>query len=170
MKKPDLPHKGTLSMVTEVNTVTEVTELAEANKALARRFYEQGWNQSNMAIFDELLAPNHVLHDPGFPEAIRGLEGFKQYYASYGSAFPGNQLTVEDYIAEGDTVVSRWTGRGTHKGDLMGIAPTGKQVTVTGISIQRIANGKIVEEWSNYDMLGMLQQLGVAPMPGQASS
>ncbi|HWZ20624.1 MAG TPA: ester cyclase [Ktedonobacteraceae bacterium] len=157
-------------MVTEVNTVTEVTELAEANKALASRFYEEGWNQGNLAVFDELLASNHVLHDPGFPEAIRGLEGFKQYYASYGSAFPGNQLTVEDYIAEGDTVVSRWTGRGTHEGDLMGIAPTGKQVTVTGISIQRIANGKIVEEWSNYDMLGMLQQLGVAPMPGQASS
>ncbi len=89
--------------------------------------------------------------------------------ASYRTAFPGNQLTVEDYLAEGDTVVSRWTGRGTHKGDLMGIAPTGKQVTVTGISIQRIANGKIVEEWSNYDMLGMLQQLGVVPMPGQAS-
>ena len=66
--------------------------------------------------------------------------------------------------------MSRWTGRGTHAGDLMGIAPTGKQVTVTGISIQRIANGKIMEEWSTYDMLGMLQQLGVAPMPGKASS
>jgi predicted ester cyclase len=82
----------------------------------------------------------------------------------------GNQLTVEDYLAEGDTVVSRWTGRGTHTGDLMGIAPTGEQVTVTGISIQRIANGKIVEAWSTYDMLGMFQQLGVVPMPGQASS
>jgi steroid delta-isomerase-like uncharacterized protein len=151
-------------MVTQVHTVTE------ANKALTRRFYEEGWNQGNLAVFDELLASNHVLHDPGFPEPIHGLEGFKQYYASYRTAFPGNQLTVEDYIAEGDTVVSRWTGRGTHKGDLMGIAPTGKQVTVTGISIQRIANGKIVEEWSNYDMLGMLQQLGVASMPGQASS
>jgi steroid delta-isomerase-like uncharacterized protein len=151
-------------MVTQVNTLTE------ANKALARRFYEEGWNQGNLAVFDELLASNHVLHDPGFPELIRGPEGFKQYYATYRTAFPGNQLTVEDYLAEGDTVVSRWTGRGTHKGDLMGIAPTGKQVTVTGISIQRIANGKIVEEWSNYDMLGMLQQLGVAPMPGQTSS
>ena len=156
-------------MVTQVNTLTEATMLAEANKALARRFYEEGWNQGNLAIFDELFAPNHVLHDPSFPEPIRGLEGFKQYYGSYRTAFPGNQLTVEAYIAEGDTVVSRWTGRGTHTGDLMGIAPTGKQVTVTGISIQRIANGKIVEEWSNYDMLGMLQQLGVAPMPGQAS-
>jgi steroid delta-isomerase-like uncharacterized protein len=138
----------------------------EDNKALVRRFYEEGWNQGNLAVFDELLAPNHVLHDPGFPQPIHGLEGFKQYYGGYATAFPGNQITVEAYIAEGDTVVSRWTGRGTHKGDLLGIPPTGKQVTVTGITINRIANGKIAEDWSNYDMLGMLQQLGVVPPMG----
>jgi steroid delta-isomerase-like uncharacterized protein len=138
----------------------------EDNKALARRFYEEGWNKGNLAIFDELLAPNHVLHDPGFPEPVHGLEAFKQYYTTYSTAFPGNQITVEAYIAEGDTVVSRWTARGSHKGDLMGIPPTGKQVTVAGITINRIANGKIAEDWSNYDMLGMLQQLGVVPTMG----
>src|SRR2546426_11430279 len=103
-------------MVTEVNKLTEANKLTEVTKAIARRFYEEGWNQGNLAVFDELLASNHVLHDPGFPEPIRGPEGFKQYYASYRTAFPGNQLTVEDYLAEGDTVVSRWTGRGTQIG------------------------------------------------------
>ncbi len=146
--------------------VMEVNKSTEANKAIARRFYEAGWNQGNLAIFDELLAPNYVLHDPGFPEPIRGPEGFKQYYAGYRFAFPGNQITVEDYIAEGDTVVCRWTGHGTHKGELMGIAPTGKQVTVTGITIGRFVNGMFVESWSNFDALGMLQQLGVVPKMG----
>ncbi|GAC1355268.1 MAG: ester cyclase [Ktedonobacteraceae bacterium] len=140
----------------------------EDNKALVRRFYEEGWNPGNLAVFDELFAPNYVLHDPGFPEPIRGPEGFKQYYTTYSTAFPGNQFTVEAYIAEGDTVVSRWTARGTHTGNLMGIPPTGKQVTVTGITINHIANGKIAEDWTNYDMLGMVQQLGVIPVPGQA--
>ncbi|GAC1660651.1 MAG: ester cyclase [Ktedonobacteraceae bacterium] len=140
----------------------------EENKALVRRFYEEAWNRDNIAAFDELLSPDHVLHDPGFPETIRGLEGFKQYYGGYASAFPGNQITVEQYIAEGDTVVSHWTAHGTHKGNLMGIPPTGKQVTVVGITINRIANGKIVEDWSIYDMFGMLQQLGVAPPMGVA--
>jgi len=138
----------------------------EDNKAIARRYWVEGWNKGNLAVFDELLAPGFVLHDPGFPEPIHGPEGFKQYYAVYSTAFPGNQITVEDYFAEGDTVVSRWTARGTHTGNLMGIAPTGKQATVTGITIQRITNGRIAEDWSNYDMLGLLQQLGVVPSMG----
>jgi steroid delta-isomerase-like uncharacterized protein len=79
------------------------------------------------------------------------------------AAFPDTRMTIEDEIAEGDKVVIRWTIRGTHKGEYMGIAPTGKEVTVTGISVYRIERGKIVEDWSNNDMLGMLQQLGAIP-------
>jgi len=91
----------------------------------------------------------------------------KQFVSMYLTAYPDTHFTIEDQIAEGDTVVTRWTARGTHKGPLMGIPPTGKQVTVTGISIGRVVNGKTVEGWSNYDTLGMMQQLGVVPAPGQ---
>ena len=87
----------------------------------------------------------------------------------YRSAFPDIQFTIEDLIAEGDKIVTRYTARGTHRGDLQGIPPTGRQVTVTGIIISRFANGKFVEGWLDFDALGMLQQLGVIPAPGQAS-
>ena len=138
----------------------------EENKAIARHVIEEGWNQGNTAVFDEVYATNYVGHDPSM--TIQGSEGFKQVYAAYRTAFPDLHLTIEDQIAEGDKVVSRWTFRGTHRGELMGILPTGKQVTVTGIVISHFANGKIVESWFNSDDLGMLQQLGVVPMPGQA--
>jgi predicted ester cyclase len=87
----------------------------------------------------------------------------------YLTAFPDLHFTIEDIIAEGDTVVVRQTARGTHQGDLMGIPPTGKQVSGTGITITRVVNGKAVEDWFNGDDLGLLQQLGVVPVPGQAS-
>lgn len=83
------------------------------------------------------------------------------------SAFPDTKMTVEQQIAEGDKVVTRWKAQGTHKGELMGIPPTGKQVTVTGISIERIVGGMIVESWEEFDQMGMMQQLGVIPAPGQ---
>ncbi len=135
----------------------------EENKAIDRRFTEEVWNRGNLAVVDELMSADYNGHDPMMPA---GSEGFKQYVLMYRSAFPDVHLTIEDQIAEGDTVVSRWTARGTHKGELMGIPPTGKQVTVTGMNIERVANGKLVEGWSNYDTLGMLQQLGVVPAPG----
>ncbi len=137
----------------------------EENKALSRRFIEEVWNQGKLAVIDELVAPNYVDHDPTGP--IHGPEGMKQFVSMYLAAYPDTHFTIEDQIAERDTVVTRWTARGTHKGPLMGIPPTGKQVTVTGISIDRVVNGKLVEDWSNYDALGMMQQLGVVPAPGQ---
>jgi len=99
---------------------------------------------------------------------LRGRDEFKQLLSLYITAFPDARFTVEDQIAEGDRVASRYTFRGTHQGELMGIAPTGKQVTVTGMIINRIVNGKSEEGWLNFDALGMLQQLGAAPVPGQA--
>src|SRR5258708_38594660 len=100
---------------------------------------------------------------------IQGKEAFKQFLSMYLTAFPDLHFTIEDIIAEGDTVVVRFTFRGTHQGDLMGIPPTGKQVVVTGIDIICAANGKVVEEWVNRDELSLLQQLGVIPTPGSAS-
>jgi steroid delta-isomerase-like uncharacterized protein len=138
----------------------------EDNKALARHAYE-ALNQRNLALVDELCAPDIVDYNASM--IIQGLEAYKQFLSMYLTASPDLYFTIEDQVAEGDKVVTRYTARGTHLGPFMGIPPTGKQVTVTGIGIIRVANGKIVEEWANGDNLGLLQQLGVIPAPGQAS-
>jgi steroid delta-isomerase-like uncharacterized protein len=136
----------------------------EENKAIFRRIVEEGFNKGNLAIVDELVATNHVNHT----DNVHGPEEYKQFITMYRTAFPDLHMTIEDQIAEGDKVVNRWTSRGTHKGDLMGIPPTGKQTTVTGMYVARIIGGKIMEEWGNFDALGMMQQIGVVPPPGQA--
>jgi steroid delta-isomerase-like uncharacterized protein len=138
----------------------------EDNKALARRAYE-ALNQRNLAIIDEVCAPDFVYHSAS--ATIRGLEAYKQFLSMYLSGGPDLHFTLEDQVAEGDKVVTRHTARGTHLGPFMGIPPTGKHVTATGIAIMGVANGKIVEEWANADDLGLLQQLGVIPAPGQES-
>ena len=137
---------------------------SEENKALTRRLYEDVFNQRQLAHVDELCSADHVFHNP--PTTLHGREEFKQLLSLYLTAFPDARFTVEDEIAEGDRVASRYTFRGTHQGELMGIAPTGKQVTVTGIIINRIVGGKSAEGWLNFDALGMLQQLGVVPPAG----
>lgn len=134
----------------------------EQNKANNRRVFEEAFNQGKLTVLDEVCASNYVLHDPTGP--IPGAEGFKQYVAMYRAAFPDLRITLEDEVAEGDRVVVRWVARGTHQGELMGIPPTGRQITVTGITIVRAdASGKTEEAWVNLDTLGMLQQLGVIP-------
>lgn len=135
----------------------------EENKAITRRFLEEIFTGGNLELVDELFAPSFVLHDPSVPQEVRGIEALKQYITMYRTAYPDTRFTVEDQIAEGDRVVTRWTGQGTHQGELMGIPPTGKRVTVTGIELDRISGGKIEESWVNYDALGMMQQLGVVP-------
>lgn len=140
--------------------------MSEENKAIVRRVFEEFWNEGKMATLDEVFAEDVVNHGlpPGLPP---GIEGTKAYLGMFKSAFPDTQMTVEDQIAEGDTVVTRWTGTGTHSGELMGIPATGKQVTVTGIDVHRFAGGQIVEAWGEFDQMGMMQQLGVVPEPGQ---
>ena len=134
----------------------------EQNKMNNRRVFEEAFNQGNLAVIDEVCAPNYVLNDPTGP--VRGPAGFKQFITMYRAAFPDLHFTIEEEIAEGDRVVVRWTARGTHWGELMGIPPTGKPATVTVITIARAAaNGKFEEVWNNLDSLGMLQQLGVLP-------
>jgi steroid delta-isomerase-like uncharacterized protein len=135
-----------------------------ANKLTVHRTFEEIWNRSNFAVIDERFASDYVGHSA---TEIQGPEGAKQFVAAMRNAFPDFQYTVEDEIAEGDKVVHRWSARGTHTGEFQGIPPTSAQVTITGISICRVANGKIVEGWTNVDMLGLLQQLGAAPAPQQ---
>ncbi len=141
----------------------------EENKATTRRFFEEVFNRGNLAVVDEVKSSNYVFHDPGLPEPIRGPEGFKQYIMLFRNAFPDLHSTIEDLIAEGEKVTVRFTYTGTQQGDLLGIPSTGKQVTVTAILIGRFVNDKFAEGWINYDALGMMQQLGVVPAPGQAS-
>ena len=136
----------------------------EANKTLVRRFWEGVFNQKNLAVIDEVCAADCVLHDPSGP--IRGREGLKQFIGMYLGSFPDFHITIEDIIAEGDRVVVRQTTTATHQGELMGIPPTGKRVTLSGIHLTRVADGKMVEEWANDDVLGLLQQLGVIPPMG----
>jgi steroid delta-isomerase-like uncharacterized protein len=142
----------------------------EENKAVVRRFLEEIFTGGNLELVEELFAPHYVLHDPSVPGEVRGPEGIKQYVGMYRGAYPDTRFTVEDQIAEGDEVVTRWTGRGTHQGELMGIPPTGQEVTVTGIEFDRVSGGKLEETWVNYDAMGMMQQLGVIPQPEQTEA
>ena len=141
---------------------------AEENKALVRRFYEQ-MDEDNVVIIDQLVAANYVGHVVG-SEDIRGREGLKELAAAFHSAFPDLQRVIEDLIAEGDKVVGRFTARGIHKGEFMGIAPTNKQVTFTAIGIYQFDEGKLVEDWIEYDALGLLQQLGAIPPLGEGDN
>lgn len=139
--------------------------MSEQNKILVRRAIEEVWNRGNFAVVDELVANDLVIHLPTPGDEIHGAEGVKQFYATLRAAFPDILFTIKDQIAEGDRVVTRWTARATHTGEYRGIPPTGKQFRVTGIDIDRIANGKVVECWPIEDDLGLLQQLGVVPTP-----
>jgi predicted ester cyclase len=138
----------------------------EHNKALVRRLYEEGLNKGNLAVADEILAPDYIRHGLA-PGAPLGPESTKHVFSTMRAALPDLRITVEDMVGEGDKVVARVTGRGTHKGEYMGVAPTGKQVTVTFIGIYRFAGSKLKEAWIQMDELGMMQQLGVVPSAGQ---
>jgi ketosteroid isomerase-like protein len=144
--------------------------MSETNKNVLRRSFEEVWNKGNLHVADELFTPNYADHDPSTPDLGRGPESEKKRATLYRSAFPDLRLTIEDIIAEGETVMARWSCRGTHKGALNGIAPTGKQVTISGVSIARFANGKMAEGWVNWDALGLFQQLGAVPELGRAKA
>ena len=132
--------------------------MSEQNKAQVRRVIEEIYNRGDLGIVDEVAASNLVIHASS--EEIRGREGAKQYVGELRAGFPDLHLTVEDQIAEGDMVVTRWIARGTHTGEFQGIAPTGRKVQVAGTDIDRIIEGKTVECWVHMDQLGLMQQLG----------
>ena len=140
------------------------------NKTVSRRFLEEVWNKGNLAVLNEIITRDHVNSGPGtLPGLPNGPEGSKQLVTVYRNAFPDVHFTIDDQIAEGDKVVTRWSAHGTHQGELVGIPATGKSSTVTGISVDRLVNGKIAESWGIFDQFGMMQQLGVIPMPELAS-
>jgi steroid delta-isomerase-like uncharacterized protein len=137
--------------------------MSETNKDVVRRVFEGLWNKGNLQFADELFSANYVHHDPSTPEFGRGPESEKKRATLYRNAFPDLRITVEDLVGDGEAVTARWSCHGTHKGELNGIAPSGKHFTITGITICRLANNKIVEGWVNWDALGMMQQLGLVP-------
>ena len=137
--------------------------MSEQNKAIVRRLFEELWNKGSLSLADQLFTPNYTHHDSSSPDFGHGPESERKRATLYRTAFPDLQLTIEDIIAEGETVMARWSCRGTHNGNLSGIAPTGKQFNISGVSIARFASGKVVEGWINWDALGLMQQLGVVP-------
>jgi steroid delta-isomerase-like uncharacterized protein len=153
-----------LARYASIRTRSKEFNMSEQNKTLSRRSIDEVWNQGKLAVIDELVAANATFNDPSVPGGkFTGPEGMRQFLQVYRGAFPDLRITINDQIAEGDKVVTRWTATGTHKGQFMGIAATDKRATVTGVAIERYQGGQVAESWANYDMLGMLQQLGVVP-------
>ena len=138
--------------------------MSTENKNIVRRFFEEG-----LIAFDELLDPAFFLHDapPGLPP---GIEGCKVIDVTFRTAFPDYKHTIHDLIAEGDKVVARWTFHGTHEGDFQGLPPTGKKVTLPGVSVFRLVDGKIMDDWTVSDTYSLMQQLGAIPAPGQGGN
>ncbi|RXA20775.1 ester cyclase [Methanosarcina sp. MSH10X1] len=137
----------------------------EENKAIVCRFFEEGPSKGNINAADELLSPDFSMHVP-LP-ASSGIEGINEVITTCRAAFEHLNVTIEDMVAEGDKVVARFTARGVHKGNFMNLPATGKPVTMTGIEIFRIKDGKIAELWGEVNLLGLMQQLGIFPVPGQ---
>jgi predicted ester cyclase len=137
----------------------------EQNKVIIGRLFAEVWSHGNLVAADELVDPNMVDHvtRPGNPI---GLDGFKKTVAMFRTAFPDLEITSDDQLAVGDKVAVLWTARGTHIGELMGIAPTGKRIEVRGMYLYRFAGGKVVERAGARDMLGLMQQIGAFPTPG----
>jgi steroid delta-isomerase-like uncharacterized protein len=138
---------------------------SEENKALDRRIYEEVWGAFNLDNVEKYYAADYVDHI-AFPGLPPGREGVKATVNMFASAWSDLKLVIEDQIAGGDKVVTRWSTTATHTGELLGIPATGKQIKVTGIGISRFEGGKVVESWTEYDSIGMMQQLGVVPPPG----
>ncbi|HEY7291380.1 MAG TPA: ester cyclase [Vicinamibacterales bacterium] len=136
-------------------------DITAANKALLRRFYKEVYVDWNMALADQVVAPHFVSHD--WPErGPTGPEAFRDYYAAIRSAVPDARYEVDDLIAEDDRVVVRWRLLGTHTGDFRGIAPSGRPITLKGIAIYRVENGKLMERWVVSDLHGLLEESRVA--------
>ena len=134
----------------------------EDNKAIVRQYYAEVLTKGNVAAIDSFVSPTYIGHDPAAPDA-QGTVGLKQRVTRMRTAFPDLQVKVEDMVAEGDKVATRFTLQGTHKGEFGGVAPTGKHVTWTATSIIRLEDGKFAEGWANADDLGRMRQLGALP-------
>ncbi len=131
----------------------------EANKALVRQNFEVIWSQGNLKAADNIIAPDYVGHIATLPEAVRGVAAFKQVITLYHFSSPDIHFDIQDQIAEGNKVATRWIARGTHQGEFMGVAASGQRLSVSGMSLHRIENGRIQESWDDWDALSMLQSI-----------
>jgi steroid delta-isomerase-like uncharacterized protein len=141
--------------------------MSAANKAIVHRLYEEVWNRRKLEVIKEIISPSHALQAPNMSGSSIGPEAYKRNVLAFLAGFPDLRWSIEDTIAEKDKVVACWTISGTHKGDYLGIPATNKKVSVEGITIHNVAGGKIMDSYSNWDILGMMQQLGVVPPLGQ---
>ncbi|MFN8539143.1 MAG: ester cyclase [Thermomicrobiales bacterium] len=141
---------------------------SERNKALATRIIEEVWNRGDDTALETLLAPGYVGRDPAYPVASRA--EFGTFLHRFRATFPDLRFSVEAQIAEGDWVVTRWRARGSHQGELSGLPATGKSVAITGITLSRIVAGQVVEDWRNWDTLGLIEQLGTDPLTHQRTT
>jgi steroid delta-isomerase-like uncharacterized protein len=137
------------------------------NKIVVRRVYEEVWNKRKLEVADEVISPSHALHDPTVSGSQIGPEAYKQQVIRFTTAFPDLRFAIDDIVSEEDKLVVSWTISGTHKGEFMGIAPTDTKITFTGITINHIANGKILDSDISWDALGLMRQLGHAPLLGK---
>jgi steroid delta-isomerase-like uncharacterized protein len=140
------------------------------NKTIVRQLYEEVWNKRRLELFDEIISPSHALHDPTLTGAAVGPEAYKRQVTRFVTAFPDLRFTVEDIVGETEKLAVAWTISGTHKGEFMGIPATDKKVSVDGITLNHIVNGKIMDSYISWDALGLMRQLGVVPALGQAKS
>jgi steroid delta-isomerase-like uncharacterized protein len=139
------------------------------NRQIVQRFMDECWSRGNLNTVMELVANDCRYHDPVFPSLTSGAENIKNHIQTCRNGFPDLTFSIDDTIAERNEVVAHWTGTGTHKGQFLGMPPTNKKASVTGTSIFRIEDGKIVEEWANWNLMSMMEQLGIATAP-QAQS
>lgn len=140
------------------------------NKQIVRRLIEEGWNQGKVNVVSEVLANNCRFHDEVFPHLTQGADNFRRHIESCRAGFPDLKFSIDDTIAERDEVVVHWTARGTHKGPFLGMQPTNKKATVSGTSIYRLEGSKIAEEWANWNLMSMMEQLGISSAPQEQTS
>lgn len=136
------------------------------NKAIVRQLYEEVWNKRRLELVDEIISPSHALHDPNLSGSAVGPEAYKRQVTRFITAFPDLHFTVEDIVGEKEKLAVAWTISGTHKGEFMGVPATNKKVSVDGITINHIADAKIMDSYVSWDAWGMMQQLGVVPALG----
>jgi steroid delta-isomerase-like uncharacterized protein len=142
--------------------------MPKENKTIIRRLYEEVWNQRKLGVVDELLSASHALNDPNNPGSQVGPALYKQRVVELTTALPDLCFTIEDTIAEGEKVVACWTFSGTHQGEYLGIPATGKKISVEGITIHHIKDGKILDSYTRWDALGLMRQLGAIPAQGRS--
>ena len=141
---------------------------AEETKDVVRRFWGV-WEEGNIGLVDELVAPDYVNHSPGIPDQPEGPEGIKAVVSMFRGGMPDLRVVIDDMIAEGDKVAVRYTLEGTHEGELFGVPPTGRRISIESVTIERVSGGKIREHWRVTDTLDMMQQLGAMPTPEHAA-